>query len=390
MMATRRGNHEGSIYGHKDGFAGQVTIEGRRRTFYGKTRREVQGKIRAAVNEGERGIAPSRENLSLEQFLTRWLEEAVRPGVSPRTYASYDYHVRLHFIPALGKRKLRALQPSDLQGLYARLLGQGLAPKTVRNAHIVIHKALEQATGWDLAPRNVADLVRPPRVERREPNTLSAGEVRRLWAAIAGTRWEALLVLAVATGLRQGEMLGLRWGDLDPGRAALQVRRQLHRDKTYGTPKAKSRRRIDLAAPEIRALARHKARQDALRLARGAAYEDRDLVFCTDLGRPLGWRNVTRAFKRLLGAAGLKDVRFHDLRHTNATLLLEAEVHPKIVQERLGHSTIAVTLDIYSHAIPSLGRGAADRLHEVLGDGEAEGGTGRGGDDGEAGDELPY
>lgn len=237
----------------------------------------------------------------------------------------------------------------------------------------------------------MADLARPPRVERREPNTLSAGEVRRLWAAIAGTRWEALLVLAVATGLRQGEMLGLRWGDLDLGRSTLQVRRQLHRDKTYGTPKAKSRRRIDLAAPEIRALARHKARQDALRLARGAAYEDRDLVFCTDLGRPLGWRNVTRAFKRILGAAGLKDVRFHDLRHTNATLLLEAEVHPKIVQERLGHSTIAVTLDIYSHAIPSLGRGAADRLHEVLGDGEAaEGGAGRDGDDGEEGDKLPY
>ncbi len=124
----------------------------------------------------------------------------------------------------------------------------------------------------------MADLARPPRVERREPNTLSAGEVHRLWAAIAGTRWEALLVLAVAAGLRQGEMLGLRWGDLDLGRSTVQVRRQLHRDKTYGTPKAKSRRRIDLAAPEIRALG----------LARGAAYEDRGLVFCTYLGWPLG------------------------------------------------------------------------------------------------------
>ena len=250
------------------------------------------------------------------------------------------------------------MQPPDLQGLYARLLGQGLAPKTIRNAHIVIHNALEQANGWDLAPRNVADLVRPPRVERREPTTLSAGTVRRLWAAIAGTRWEALLVL--------------RWGDLDPGRAALQVRRQLHRDKTSGTPKAKSRRRIDLAAPETRALARHKARRDALRLARGAAYEDRDLIFCTDRGRPLGWRNVTRAFKQLLGAAGLKDVRFHDLRHTNATLMLGQGAHPKVVQERLGHSQVGITLNTYSHVLPGLGREAIERLEPTLHDSEGD------------------
>ena len=287
------------------------------------------------------------------------------------------------------------MQPSHLQGLYARLLARGLAPKTVRNAHIVIHKALAQAIGWDLAPRNVADLVKPPKVERREPNTLNAEEVRRLWAAIAGTRWEALLVVTVATGLRQGEVLGLRWGDIDVQRGVLQVRRQLHRDKTYGTPKAKSRRRIDLAAPETRALAGHKARQDAVRRAHGEAYEDHDLVFCTDRGRPLSWRNVTREFKRFLRTAGLKEIRFHDLRHTNATLLLEAEVHPKVVQERLGHSTIGVTLDIYSHVMPSLGRGAADRLHDVLrGDAREDedegGGEGQDEDHSVPEEKLPY
>lgn len=326
----------------------------------------MQTRIRAAVNESERGIIPARGNLSLEQYLAQWLEDVVRHSVAPRTYESYAYHVRLHLVPALGKQQLKGLRPAHLQGLYARLLERGLAPKTVRNVHIVIHKALKQAVAWDLAPRNMADLVRPSQVERREPTTLTAEEVRGLWSAIRGTRWEALLVLTVATGLRQGEVLGLRWGDIDLQRGVLQVRRQLHRDKTYGTPKARSRRRIDLAAPELRALAAHKARRDELRRLQGEAYEDQDLVFSTDRGRPLIWRNVTRAFKRLLRAAGLRDIRFHDLRHTNATLLLEAEVHPKIVQERLGHSTIGVTLDIYSHVIPSLGRDAAERLHEVL------------------------
>ena len=377
----RRGNHDGSIYEYKTGFAGQVTIGGRRRTFYGRTRREVQAKIRAAVSEGERGIMPTTENLTLEQYLTRWLGEAVRQSVSPRTYASYEYHVRLQLIPALGRQKLRQLQPTHLQSLYTQLLGRGLAPKTVRNTHIVIHRALNQAVRWDLAPRNVADLVKPPRVERAGPDTLSVEEVRALWATVAGTRWEAFLILAVATGLRQGEVLGLRWGDFDLARGILQVRRQLQRDKTYSAPKAKSRRRIDLAAPEIRALERHRIMQDADRLAHGGAYEDQDLVFCTHRGRPLNWRNVTREFKKHPGAAGLKAIRFHDLRHTNATLMLEAGTHPKVVQERLGHSDIGITLNVYSHVLPTLGRDAAQQLRAALhGDEPTDDGGGEVGD----------
>jgi integrase len=162
------------------------------------------------------------------------------------------------------------------------------------------------------------------------------------------------------------EVLGLRWRDLDLTAGVLQVRRQLQRDKTYSTPKAKSRRRIDLAAPEIQALQAHRALQQADRLAYGAAYEEQELVFCTHRGRPLSWRNVTREFKKHLVAAGLRNIRFHDLRHTNATLLLEAGVHPKVVQERLGHSDIGTTLNIYSHVMPTLGRDAAQHLRDIL------------------------
>jgi integrase len=301
---------------------------------------------------------------------------------SGATYESYAYHARLHLIPALGKRKLRQLQPAQLQGLYRQLLGRGLTPKTVRNTHIMIHKALDQAVKWDLAPRNVADMVKPPRVERVEPDTLSAGEVRALRALVTGTRWEALLILTVASGPRQGEVLGFRWSDLDLTHGVLQVRRQLQRDKTYSAPKTESRRRIDLAAPEVRALERHRALQEADRLAHGGAYEDHDLVFCTYRGRPLGWRNVTREFKKHLRAAGLREIRFHDLRHTNATLMLEAGIHPKVVQERLGHSDIAITLNIYSHVMPTLGRDAAQQLRDALhGDEPADGGGDDAGDD---------
>ena len=364
----RRGNSEGSIYQYREGFAGQVRIQGRRHTFYGKTRREVQQKIRAAVAEGEQGRLPAPENLALERYLLRWLEDAVASSVARRTAAVYAYHVREHILPSLGKHKLKALTPTDLQSLYTRLLRRGLAPKTVKNVHGVIRKALGQAVAWNLVATNVALAAKPPRVERRELATLSAAEVRRMWASVEGTRWKPFLILAIKTGLRQGELLGLRWDDIDFVTGALQVRRQLQRDKTFAAPKGRRQRRLDLGTLELRALAEHRAQQEERRRQLGAAWEGQELIFCTDRGRPLGWRDVDRDFKRRLAKAEVKAIRFHDLRHTNATLQLEAGIHPKVVQERLGHSDISVTLDIYSHVMPTLGREAAQRLDAMLDD----------------------
>lgn len=382
----RRGNSEGSIYAYRDGFAGQVRLGGRRHTVYGKTRREVQQKIRAAVAEAERGQLPAPENLTLERFLARWLEDVVEGSVATATAAAYAYHVREHLVPGLGRHKLRSLKPEELQGLYARLLRDGLSPKTVKNAHGVARKALGQAVAWGLLATNVALAARPPRVEPRELSALGAEEVRRLWASVADTRWEPFLILAIKTGLRQGELLGLKWADLDLEAGVLQVRRQLLRDKTFGPPKGRRRRRLDLGALEVAALAAHRAEQEGRRRHWGAAWAGQDLVFTTDRGGPLGWRDVDRDFKLRLARAGLPPIRFHDLRHTNATLLLEAGIHAKVVQERLGHSDIGVTLNIYSHVTPTLGRDAARRLDALLA-GDAAGGEDDG--DGDAGSAAP-
>lgn len=378
----RRGNQEGSIYEYRDGFAGQVRIGARRHTFYGKTRREVQGKIRAVVTDSEKGVMPAPENLTLERYFDRWLEDAIKNGVAARTSAIYAYHVRDHILPSLGKQKLKGLKATDLQRLYTQLLGRGLAPKTVKNVHGVIRKALGQAVAWGLAPTNVALAAKPPRVERRELETLSAAEVRRMWASVAGTRWKPFLILAIKTGLRQGELLGLKWDDIDFDAGTLQVRRQLQRDKTFAAPKGRRQRRLDLGALELRALAAHRAQQDERRRQWGAAWAGQELIFTTDQGRPLGWRDVDRDFKLRLAKAGIKAIRFHDLRHTNATLQLEAGIHPKVVQERLGHSDIGVTLDIYSHVTPTLGRDAAQRLDAVFDDGAIDDGNAADDEDG--------
>ena len=382
-MAKRRGNQEGSIYRRGAGYEGQVMINGRRRTFNARTKREVQQKIREAVSEAERGILPSGENLTVAAFLQRWLE-AVQSGVGMRTHESYAYHVRLHLSPAIGKRKLRQLEPMDLQQLYATLLGRGLSPKTVRNAHGVIRRALGQAVKWQLVPFNVALAADPPRAARPEYATYDAAKVRRLWRSVEGTRWKPFLVLAIKTGLRQGELLGLKWSDIDLAGGALQVRRQLQRDKTFQPTKGQRSRRLDLGQLELQVLAEHKVLQDERRRGWGDAWEGQDLVFCTNRGRPLGWRDVYRDFRGILRKAGLEAIRFHDLRHTNATLLLEQGVHPKVVQERLGHSDVGVTLNTYSHVSPTMGRDAAKRLDDLFGEGEEAGEEQPGGEAGKA------
>jgi integrase len=362
---------------------GRRLQEARRDSFAGGPAEVTLEKIREAVSEAERGILPSGENLTVAAFLHRWLA-AVQSGVGMRTHESYAYHVRLHLIPEIGKRKLRQLEPMDLQRLYATLLSRGLSPKTVRNAHGVIRRALGQAVRWQLVPFNVALAADPPRAARPEYATYDAAKVRRLWRSVEGTRWKPFLVLAIKTGLRQGELLGLKWADIDLAGGALQVRRQLQRDKTFQPTKGQRSRRLDLGQLELQVLAEHKVRQDERRRGWGDAWEGQDLVFCTNRGRPLGWRDVYRDFRGILRKAGLEAIRFHDLRHTNATLLLEQGVHPKVVQERLGHSDIGVTLNTYSHVTPTMGQDAARRLDDLFGEGEEAAGEQPGGEAGEA------
>ncbi len=367
-MAGKRGNGEGSISQLPSGkWRAQATINGRRVGTTAATHKAAQEQLRKLLSDADKGLLPPVEKLTLEAHIARWLADVVQHSVRASTARNYADLTRLYVVPTLGKVKLAQLQPGDVQRLYGTLLARGLAPKTVRNVHAALRRALQQAVDWNLTPRNVAALTHPPRVARQEVAALAPEEVRTLLAAVRGDRWEALIAVALATGMRFGELLGLRWSDVDLTRHTIRVQRQLQRDGTFAEPKtAKGRRTIDLPASCMVVVKEHKRQQNEERLLVGPAWQPGDLAFCTHEGKPLLQRNVFRAFKAILARAGLPPIPFHALRHTAATLLLVQGVHPKIVQERLGHSNIGMTLDTYSHLIPSMGRDAAAQLDALF------------------------
>jgi integrase len=369
---SRRGNNEGTIYKRKDGrWTAAVGLEnGSRKTFYGRTRQDVSAKLTAALQTRQNGLALPKEKKRLDQFLEEWLRDSAKPSVRRTTYEGYERIVRLHVSPALGQLRLARLTPQHIAKLYRALLDKGLAPKTVRLIHAMLHRALRQAVRWGLLAVNPADSVDAPRIDRREFRTLDLAETRTFLSAAASDRLSALYVVALTTGLRQGELLGLRWSDVDLDRAILAVRQQVMKlsgEWVYSEPKtSKGRRTVALPGMTVTALRQHKVRQAEERLRCGE-WEDHDLVFPNLVGRPIEKQNLMRrSFRPILQHAGLPPIRFHDLRHSAATLLLGEGVHPKVVQERLGHSTISVTMDTYSHVMPTLQRDAADRLERAL------------------------
>ncbi len=368
---ARRGHGEGSIYQRADGrWTAAISLrDGKRKSFYGKTRRDVQQKLGRALRDQEQGLPAVPERLTVAQYLEQWLG-SVRTSVRAKTYETYDLNVR-RVRPHLGGRRLAALTAMDIQGCYAALLAQGLSRRSVRQSHEMLHRAMHQAVEWGLLARNPTDAASPPRPERQEMQTLTEPQVQHLFAATTADRYHPLWVLLVTTGLRLGEATGLRWEDVDLTNGTLTVRRALQRRRNAGLvfvePKtAGSRRTVHLVAGTVRALREHRRRQVEDRLAAGADWQDHDLVFTQAFGRPLAPETVTDALQRALQHAGLPRVRVHDLRHTAATLLLVKGVHPKVVQEMLGHSTISITLDLYSHVLPTMHREAVQRLEALF------------------------
>jgi integrase len=313
--------------------------------------------------------------VTLGTFLEAWLTDVVRLSVRPRTYASYRYVVRLHLAPCLGHRPLVALSPADVQAFLNAKSASGLSPRTVAYLRGVLRGALGHAERMDLVNRNVARLARPPRIPRRPVSPLSAEQARAFLAAIRGDRLEALYLVALGVGLRQGEILGLRWADVDLEAGTLTVRHALARIEgqlVLVEPKsATSRRVVRLPAFVRDALVAHRVRQahESLPLRPEPGDVFAELVFTTTLGTPLDGISVTRRFQRILVAAGLPRQRFHDLRHACASLLLAQGVPARVVMETLGHSEISLTLNTYSHVMPSLGREAAERMDQLLGAG---------------------
>jgi integrase len=383
---AKRGNGEGSIYHRNDGrWVGEMTIEGRKRKFvYGKTRKEVQEKLQAALQEKQRGIVlEGTVRQTVGQFLIDWLENSQKQNVRPRTYERYEEIVRLHIIPVLGRHRLQKLSAQHVQAFYTKKVNEGLSPSTVGVFHNVLHKALDTATRWGLVPRNVCDLVSPPHVEGFEIQPLSVEQAHQLLAVAHGHRLEALFSLALATGMRRGELLALKWQDISFSTGTLQIRRILTRvpSKMPGKgyvetePKTpKSRRSVVIAPFALEALKQHRIHQLEAKLKAGALWQDHDYVFCTSIGTHLNpSKDVLDQLKTLLKQAGLPDIRFHDLRHSAATLLLTEGVHPKIVQELLGHSNISMTMDVYSHVLPSMQQDAISRLNSALSKYEGDG-----------------
>jgi len=247
----------------------------------------------------------------------------------------------------------------------------GASPRTVQLIHAVIHRALKQALNWGLVGRNVADAVRKPKVVKRELHTLTAAQVQQLFIAAQGDRLEALYHLAVVTGLRQGELLGLRWSDLDWETSQLSIQRQLQRITGQGLvfaelKSAASSRVVALGPATLDELRRHLSKVREMAVLAGDDWRQNDLMFPSTLGTPIEPSDLYRRFQALLKRAGLPRVRFHDLRHTSATLMLQQGVHPKIVQERLGHSSISLTLDTYSHVVPHLQSEAAQLIEDLV------------------------
>ncbi|MGE0520932.1 MAG: tyrosine-type recombinase/integrase [Candidatus Binatia bacterium] len=394
-MAKKRGQRDGSIFQRADKrWCAIVSLGWRngkrhRKHFYGRTRRDVQGQLTAALRAHQQGLPVDPERQTVAEFLHRWLDDCCTPRLRLKTLRSYRDTVRLHLNPQLGRIPLAKLAPQHVQACLKHLAAApaasrrgagrsapaGLSSVSVAYARTVLRAALNRALRWGLVARNVAALVDPPRIARKEVAPFTLDEARQFIDAIRGDRLEALYTVALALGLREGEALGLRWDDIDLDGATLNVRQQLQRVTGKGLQLVelkteRSRRTLALPRAVARALRAHRVQQMEERLLAGSRWVDSGQVFTTRRGTPLDAANALKAFKRALHKAGLRDQRFHDLRHGAATLLLAQGVQPRAIMDLLGHSQVGVTLNLYSHILPEVRRDTARQMDALLSAGE--------------------
>lgn len=324
------------------------------------------------------GTYAEPSKLSMADYLViRWLP-AMRTQVRPSTLDAYQRSVHRHLVPRLGHISLQRLTADQLDAAYGDMLttgrrdGKGLAPKSVRNLHLILHRALADAVDWGLVTRNVADKARPPKQtqNRDAMRTWTAGQLREFLQLQREDRLYGLWHLLGNTGMRRGEALGLAWEHVDLDAHRVAVRRTLLNVAyrlEWGEPKTdRSRRNVALDNGTVDVLRAHRRAQLEERMALGGAWEDHGLVFAREDGKPLHPDLASKLFEQRVADSGLPQIRLHDLRHTHATLALQAGIHPKVVSERLGHSTISMTLDTYSHAIPAMEEDAAARIAALV------------------------
>jgi len=354
---------------------------GRRRQRFMSVRgskKQAQAKLREILTSVDRGNFVELNRGTVGGFLRWWLREYANANVRPRTAEGYAHKIERHLIPGLGAIPLAQLRPSHLQMFYRKALGEGrldgkggLSAQSVLHLHRILSKALSHAVRWGLLSRNVCSEADPPRPELREMRTLDDKGVLRFLDVARDTVYYTLFLLAIHTGLRRSEILGLRWKNVDMDMVTLSVVQVMHRLRdgrnVFQQPKtAKGRRIVALTPTAVLALRAHREQQEAERAFLEVPSTGDSLVFSHPDGSPLLPNTVTHAFIKIARRAGLRGIRLHDLRHTHASLLLRQGVHPKIVSERLGHANIAVTLDTYSHVLPGLQEAAARQFDEGL------------------------
>ncbi len=342
-------------------------------------KKDAERRLREVLSNLDNGTFAKPSKLTVTAYLEQWLQDYCKPNLAPRTTESYEYIVRSHLTPYLGNILLAQLKPEHLQHLYSEKLSAGrsdgkggLSNRTVRYCHVTMHKALSSAVRLGMIPRNVADAVEVPKLRHHEMHTMCESDIHIFLEYSKSTPYYPLFFTLLFTGLRRSEVLALRWSDIDLLLCQLSVTRTIHQlhngEITYGEPKTgKSKRLVNLSPSTVIVLREHRQAQVELRESLGLSpIADDDLIFCRHDGKPYLPDSVTHTWHKLALQCGLKGIRLHDARHTHASIMLKQGVHPKVVQERLGHSSIQITLDTYSHVAPGLQESAANRFDDMV------------------------
>lgn len=361
-----------TYYGRVEVSPDPVTGKRRWERISGTSKKDVENLVAQAIARVSRGgsAEADAQKITVEEYLTRWLQHA-KTSLKPGSYGNYGEVIRLHINPTLGRIRLAKLTPLHVQSLYNDLLEKGLSRSSVHKLHCIFHKALDQAMKWGLVFRNVTEAATPPSRPKPEYIVWNPEQVRAFLAQASKDEYAMIWRLAVYTGMRRGELLALKWEDVDFERKVLSVKRTYSRgtDNKYemgSTKTASSRRQITLPSSVVEGLRAHYIRQMEARLELGVDYLDHGLVFANDIGQPIAPTSLARHFQRIIDTACLPQIRIHDLRHGHATVLMEDGVHPKVVSERLGHSNTRITLDLYSHVTPTMQRQVSDRLERLI------------------------
>ncbi|MFB3167484.1 site-specific integrase [Neobacillus sp. 179-C4.2 HS] len=341
-----------------------------------KTKKEAEKYLSEQLNAVDKGTFFEPKDITFSEYLDYWFDNYAKPNTAVRTLENYNYIITNHIKPSLGGIKIAKLHPSHLQEYYSQKLvngkldGQGLSAQSVKHHHRLIHKALKDAVKWQFLGRNIAQAVTPPKVKKVEMKIWDNIQVKTFLKAAKTSAYYPIYLTAIYTGMRRGEVLGIRWQDIDFDNNIIYIRQSLQEVKklglTFKEPKSGKSRSITITTLLTKELKKLHKQQLEFKLLFGKEYHDLDLVFAQKNGKPIQPTEMARDYRKVVDNSGLPYIRFHDLRHTHATLMLQQGVHPKVVSERLGHSTIGITMDTYTHVLPNMQKEAAHQFEQLI------------------------